>query len=278
MLFRLIGLAALCMPLVVVAAEDPITSKEKAANRRMALMQEAQADCRVSARANLSGDAIELQKTPLLRYDDPTRGIEERRTDGLLDATVWRMGKSGRPTALITLEIYRAGEARAVLCYEFLSLTSAPFELVSPRGPQWTPSSTTLKMSPLEDASSPADSGRARLTQMRQLARRFSVQEEIKDGIKIACRLLSQPIDRYAGGREDIVDGAIFAFANGTNPEAGLLLECDDKMWRFGLVRLSSAGLFARLDHKPIWEVPRITKSGEMDPYVGMPFTIDWQE
>ena len=276
---RLTYLTLLLAPVSVLSAQvADDTPKELASQRRMALMQEALADCRVEAKSSLSPAEVQLGTTPLLRYDDPTRSIEERRTDGLLDATVWRMGEQGRPTALITLELYRAGEKRAVISYEFLSLSPQSFELTSPRGPKWKPTATPLTMSSLKGAPVAAASARTRLTQMRQLARRFSVLEEIKDGNKIECRLLSQPIDRYSGGEQKVVDGAIFAFANGTNPEVGLLLECDGKGWQYGLVRLSSAALFARLDDKPIWEAPKVMKSGGLDPYVGMAYGIDWNE
>jgi hypothetical protein len=69
-------------------------------------------------------------------------------------------------------------------------------------------------------------------------------------GDSVECRLLPQPIDRYRGAEAGALDGAVFAFANGTNPELGLILECTEQAWSYGACRLSSAALVAALDGK----------------------------
>src|SRR5713101_3307313 len=92
----------------------------------------------VSSSQIQAAPALKLGKSPLLRYNDPTRQLGDT-TKGLLDAGVWRLGESGRPTALVTLEIYRVEGRTAFLCYEFASLVPSRFSLVSPRGPQWNP-------------------------------------------------------------------------------------------------------------------------------------------
>lgn len=51
------------------------------------------------------------------------------------------------------------------------------------------------------------------------------------------------------------MDGAIFVFANGTNPEMGLLLECSEKQWSYGVFRMAWASLFAQFDGKS-FDVP----------------------
>lgn len=270
---------ALCLLAAAAACgqEAPAKSQpDDAAKHRLELMLGALADCRLASKG-ISADGLAIVKSPLLRYHDPTRGMNEG-TEGLMDACLWRIGQSGRPTALVTLEIYGKGPGRAILSYEFLSLTPLPLDLSSPRGPTWAPSSTPLVMKPFSKAPPPADSARARLIQMRQLARRFSVQEELPGNNKIDCRLLAQPIDRYAGGPETLLDGAIFAFANGTNPELGLLLECSEKDWTYGIVRLSSAALQAKLDGEVCFEAAKVVKSGARDAYVGMAYPIEWKE
>ena len=269
---QLLSLTAAVVACGSVEAQSPVGV---AARRRLAWMEQAIAECRLQSK-EIPAAGLKFSEKPLLRYDDPTRGMGES-TDGLEDATVWRLGKSGRPTALVMLEFYRRGAGRAVVSYEFLSLVPSPLELTSPNGPTWTPSGTDLKMSSLEGAPPPADSPRTRLIQMRQLARRFSVHEDVNDS-KIECRLLAQPIDRYAGEPDGTVDGAIFAFANGTNPEVGLLLECREKEWSFGLCRLSAAALYVKLDDKQIWEAAKVKQSGALDSYAGMAYTIEWKE
>ncbi|HWB09212.1 MAG TPA: hypothetical protein VG826_08310 [Pirellulales bacterium] len=254
-LFAVVFLAGTMM----AAADDEVDqpAKEHAAKQRLELMQSLIADIRVSA-PNAEPEGIaKFSNRPVLRYSDQTRALFGTRH--LLDASVWRLGERGRPLALVTLEIYplRAGEGKA--SYEFISLSPSEVRMQLPTGAKWTAAHTELKMEPLADGPRPADSPTARLVQMRQLARRFSVREDVEEN-KVECRLLSQPIDRYADDTEKaetvIKDGAIFVFANGTNPEAGLVLECSDKNWSFGLFRLSSAAVFAELDGKPCFEAP----------------------
>jgi hypothetical protein len=86
---------------------------------------------------------------------------------------------------------------------------------------------------------------------MRQLARRFAARERIKDDV-IECRLLTQPIDRYQSAAEKIADGAIFAFANGTNPELGVVFESDGGRWLYGTLRFTSAESSVLLDGQPV--------------------------
>lgn len=223
---------------------------EKLAKRRFELMQSAIDDMQVSSLAIESASALKFATRPLLRYNDQTRGVQG--TNKLLDATVWRLAESGRPTALLTLEIYPVGAGKGQLFYEFVSLSPAPFSMESPRGPKWIASHTELKMERLAGGPAPAKSPPGRLTQLRELARRFSVHEDLY-GEKIECRLLTQPIDRYSDKDASIQDGAIFVFANGTNPELGLVLECSDSEWSFGAFRLSSVAVLANLDGKQVF-------------------------
>ena len=126
-----------------------------------------------------------------------------------------------------------------------------------PRRMEWTPRGTELTTAALPDARPPAESTAGRLQQMRQFARRFAVHEEYR-GDKVECRLMPAPIDRYADPEKGIRDGALFTFANGTNPELGLLLECNDREWTYGTFRMGAAALFVDLDGKSVREIPNV--------------------
>lgn len=218
------------------AASDDAPSKQ-----RMLLMEQTIAGFEIKSDAMLPKPALSFAAKPLLRYSDPTRGLTDANV--LLDASVWRLGTSGRPTALVTLELYRATGNDGVLSYEFASLSAARFALrhTEREGVAWSATGSALTMQPLDEAPRPAKTAGGRLTQMRQLARQFSVRERLLNGDVVECRLLAQPIDRYSAPDDKLLDGAIFAFANGTNPELGLLLECDGERWSYGAVRLSAA-------------------------------------
>ena len=64
---------------------------------------------------------------------------------------------------------------------------------------------------------------------------------------------MSQPLYRYSNDDSAIEDGAVFAFATGTDPELILQIEAvagaDDALrWRYAVTRRTSGGL--RLFHK----------------------------
>jgi hypothetical protein len=279
--FPIVGVLLSCGLLVgsfCRAADDSDKQeREQRSRRRLEFMQSVIDGLEVSSRDIKSDAALKLGKIPLLRYNDPTRGLGEQST-GLLDGGVWRLGETGRPTALVTLEIYRVAGGKSVLSYEFVSLVSPPLAIASPSGPAWNPAGTDLKLVRLPEAPRPADSQKTRLAQMRQMSRRFAVHETLDNGDKVECRLLSQPIDRYSDEKGGLSDGAMFVFANGTNPELGLLLECTAEQWSYGVIRLSAAALFADLDGKPFFEAPKSFGQPRSAPYLGTGHPITLEE
>jgi hypothetical protein len=231
--------------------ETQPSQAEKRAARRLEIMRGAIDDFQVRSSEIEDESALTFSDRPLLRYHDQSREAGEG-LRGVVDAALWRLGTAGRPKAIVTLEIYLADEGDPVLTYEFVSLTPQKFDMNRrAHGVQWLPHGTQLSMETLRGLAKPADTPRARLSQMRELARRFTAEEKLFEE-RISLRLLAQPIDRYDDETAGILDGAVFVFANGTNPEMGLLLECSDKQWSFGTFRLASAALFAQFDGKSI--------------------------
>jgi hypothetical protein len=237
------------------------------ARKRMGLLQGEIEAFRVVPLEASSSLNWKIGDRPLLRYHDQSREAGDG-VKGVLDAAVWRLGPTGRPKALVTLEIYLVERGNPLLNYEFVSLTSEQFELTNAHGLRWKPRGTEVTLAVLEGAPPPADSAKRRLAQMRDLARRFTVEEELGEE-KINCRLMPQPIDRYNGGTSGILDGAVFVFANGTNPEMGLILECSTDEWSYGVIRLSAAKLFAQLDGKNFLESTQPAGTPVDAPYAG---------
>ncbi|HEX5106295.1 MAG TPA: hypothetical protein VFV87_20890, partial [Pirellulaceae bacterium] len=249
-----------CVGILLVAAllgADSLPAQEQPPgedaqrNKRLTLMENSIAALEARSDEIRDKSVLTFTAKPLLRYNDPTR---EYVANLLLDATVWRLGESGRPTALVTLEMYSGSGKEGLLSFEFASLTNAGFSLrhKANENVAWRATGSAVKMSPLAEAPPPAKSAAGRLAQMRRLARDFKVHERLGDGQTVECRLLAQPINRYTSAADKISDGAIFAFANGTNPELGLLLECDDQRWSYGAVRLSSAELTLALGDREL--------------------------
>ncbi len=248
-------LLALACSLAVAAPAQ--AQENKAAADRLALMQQTLADQKWTSQ-DLPPEALQFTDKPLLRYDDPTRE--------LLDATVWRLGKNKRPTAVVTLEIYEhAGEKW--LSYEFVSLSEASARLESPHNFVWDLRGTELKMAALPSEIRPSESERTRLPQMRRLAGRFYVEEFVSTG-PVQCRLMPQPLARYSDESRGVQDGALFVFASGTNPELGLVIETDGQAWRYGTFRLSTATIHVRLDDKPPTEHPHVRDASKSPTYM----------
>jgi hypothetical protein len=254
----------LSAPFAASAEDDP------QAKRRLEAMQAAAGALEPTSSEVKAKAALTTAPRPLLRYNDPTRGgvKEESSNNVLVDAGVWRLGTEGRPTALVTLEIYRAPDGAHVLSYEFLSLTEAKFALKhKTENVRWDATGSGLSLKELPEAPKPAATPAARLAQMRQLARRFGATETFNKET-VECRLLAQPIDRYESEADKITDGAIFALANGTNPEIGIVLEADARRWRYGIIRLSSAESTVTLDGKEVAAFEKFNARGRRDgPY-----------
>lgn len=72
--------------------------------------------------------------------------------------------------------------------------------------------------------------------------------------------MLPQPLYRYESRRSDILDGAVFAFVQGTDPESLLLLEAFQKgngfEWQFAFARRTSGELEGRHQDAVVWHVP----------------------
>ncbi len=243
----------LVLGFVVFSISSTFAQEEADLKKRLEVMQAAVESLQPESTELKAKSALAVASKPLLRYSDPTRGGSNlTNTNVLLDAGIWRLGIEGRPTALVTVEIYGSPDRSRVLSYEFLSMTEKKFTLKhKTEKVHWEPSESGLVIKELPEAPKPAATAAARLAQMRQLMRRFVAKELFKKEL-IECRLLGQPIDRYQSEAETIVDGAIFAFANGTNPEIGIILESDGERWSYGILRLTSAEAGVTLDGREI--------------------------
>jgi hypothetical protein len=252
------SVALFVLGLFAFSAPAPAAEDDPKAKKQLEVMQAA-VDALEGKSADLKPKALAPVSEPLLRYSDPTRAPSV-----LLDAGVWRVGE-GRPTALVTVELYQRPNGTRVLSFEFLSLSDKKFSLKhKSEKVAWDATESGLALKELPDAPKPAATAAARLTQMRQQARRFSAKETY-NGESIECRLVAQPIDRYQSEAQKIVDGAIFALANGTNPEIGILLECDAERWSYGVLRLSGAQSAVSLDGKEVVAYEKFTAGSRTD-------------
>jgi hypothetical protein len=241
-----LALAAMLLPFGSSFAQE---KRDEAATQRAAGFLQSVAE---SMRAETSDKQIAVRQSPLLKYSDPARGY--------LAAGVWRLGETGRPAALVSLQYsLRPQIDHPVLDYELISLSGARFNVKS-RSVTLPADGTAPKFVPLEGVEKPAATEKQRLIQLRALARRFNVSEKLGDDVA-TLRFLPQPIDRYEDKKHGIIDGALFAFAYGTNPEAILALECDEEGWRYALARMAWAEVVVERDGKEVARFEQLSAS-----------------
>jgi hypothetical protein len=206
-----------------------------------------------------------LVPEPLFRYSDEPRRI--------VDATLWCWQLEGRPVALVKIEKYASGPQNQPWLYCLASLSTELIQADWPDGQRFAARQPGLTMRPLPEAPPPAESPTARLSQMKQLSRRFTaiIVQDAKRDRRDVMRLLPQPIYRYASPQQAVVDGAIFGLtATGTNPDLLLAIEWHERPagaagWQYGLAGMTSGGLSVRLDDAEVWTAP--FTAGQKGPF-----------
>jgi hypothetical protein len=206
--------------------------------------------------------ALDNPKEPVLRWTNPAVG----RVHG--NTYVWL--QNGRPVAVGCL--FRNFVPWNTFNGEMAALAGT--NLVARRDNKviWRPRDE-WKWHPVPGA--PAAAAAQRLVQMRALAGEFTV--EVLDtrnnpkGDEQTPRLLPRPLYRYDAGQTKKLDGGLFAFVLGTDPELMVLIECDTAAakpeWRFGVARMNRDAV--RLKHKgaTVWEVASLREHKPEDPY-----------
>ncbi|HLJ11321.1 MAG TPA: hypothetical protein VKU82_09030 [Planctomycetaceae bacterium] len=220
---------------------------------RLKFLQQVLRDMQVESTLEDGEDRRELkfQMTPLLRYNDPERGIA--------DSVIFRLGTRGRPIAIVTAELYDGSGRQFLLNHEFLAIDDARIRLRRDVFRWQPPKGAGLRFQPIDSETAAANNPRARLAQFKSLAARFSAREEWA-GEQTKLRLLPTPLDRYVPSDSPNSDGVVFAFVAGVNPEALLFLETDGMKFSFAWARLGAAQLESRLDDRTVWGVSGATE------------------
>jgi hypothetical protein len=261
-------------PLLILAvaqgADPPKDDKALAEEFRLFARKEASA---YTIRLQGSDQPLTLQPEPVLKWSNPVVGTI------FGDVFIWT--DHGRPEAVAS--IYRVYSAPIHRANEFHSLAFRPLVGKRDGATVWTPIKPGLELKPIPDAPAPADSASVRLRQLRALAQEFTGRQTNREGVDRDMRLLSQPVYRYENTQGALVDGGLFAFVLGTDPEVFLLIEArrspaGSLEWQFGAARMNSINL--RLYHRgqEIWSVPEITWARAFDstrPYALFTFDIE---
>jgi hypothetical protein len=227
------------------------------------------------------GDAertsVEFVANPLLHYSDLAGSAESGNT---ADGTIWAWGKTGRPVVLagVFFDSPRSGIEK--WSCELLSLADGPVTVAGGKpGWEWKPAKSDIEWKPLPDAPAAAQTQVLRARQMKEIARRFTASQTFSPTRTDQLRLMDRPLYRYADSNRGLLDGTIYSFATGTNPEVLLLLEGraadgENPVWNCGLARMTAAECEARLDDKVFWRRDPVVSWKPREPYYSM-FGLD---
>jgi hypothetical protein len=208
---------------------------------------------------------------PLLRWDNPVSNVP----DGLL--ALW-VDQHARPAAIV--QVFIAAGTKDLWLHEWQSLTTEPFQVLEGRRPYWTPRRGGITWRKVAEGEAPGESNVSRLVQMKRLARRFVAEDDFEGKSRWELRLMSTPLYRYGGtpGENGVVDGALFAFAHGTDPEALVLIEAYQDAtgtgWRYALAPMTGYALRMKLDTAEVWSIPwRQEPYDRREPFVCYPYS-----
>lgn len=237
-------------------AEEPSDAVAALRAVHLARMKEVAASIHVYSTPERKAQ-VDLVPEPVLRYADNTRQIHE--------SSLWIWGKAGRPSAILAIEFYTNEPRGPRWLYEIASLSTERIAVQRRSDLNWTADEPGLDLQPITGADPAADRPARRLLQMKELQRRFGAHEWTPGEGRIQLRPLATPLHRYESSKDKLIDGAIFSFANGTNPEIFLVLEAHQESgnsatWKFGLAQMTGAVVTVELDGKTIWN------RGEADP------------
>jgi hypothetical protein len=135
----------------------------------------------------------------------------------------------------------------------------------------WRPAATGIEFRAFPRAPSPAKTQAQRRLQIKELAEQFEVTMigwSLEKADREQLRLLPQPLYRYGGEGKDVLDGALFGYVIGTDPEAALMIEAfrtkdGNYQWQYAFVRQTSGGLEAKLQGEVVWTAEK--RPGEDD-------------
>ena len=249
---------------------DPEQKTSKVTQRHLRMLKMAEA-FRVFA-SDQADETAKLLKEPVFRWANPQRDA--------VGGEVFLWTLKGRPHAAIGIWTY--DDTAATDSYEVQSFASQPFRTSNPYR-SWNPRDSGATFKPLPLAASPGKSKALRLVQMRQLGRkRFAAAIKPNgSGQRVELRFLPTPVYRYKELPPNVIDGAVFSFAQGTDPEVFLLLEArqmersgkTQEKWYFAFGTQTSVEASASLDGKQHWTNRQLGDSFQFT--VRRPTTLD---
>jgi hypothetical protein len=239
--------ASLCgSPLAAGDADD--NQGEDARREEQARKVHRSAAQYVLSPADARATPLQFHESPVMRWSNPVGGAR--------DGAIYVWSDRHRPQAVLKLFSYDGDQFN----HEWQSLAEGA--IVAERGGAavWNPTGPGVTFRELPDAPRPAESAAARLRQMKSLAGMFNATATglARDTKPTELRLLIQPLFRIEPSSDPPrPDGALFAFAAGTDPLGLLLLEArrtkEGDRWHYAFTRMTQWAVTAQYGGKEVY-------------------------
>jgi hypothetical protein len=209
---------------------------------------------------------VERIEKPLLFYSEPTRNNDR--------GSVWGWAQEGRPVAL--LELWQNMDNRTRWFFAICNTSGRKLRARRSSAPWWHENDSASQLKDVPGAAAPSAEAPVRQRQLKLLAQKFTAHEFWNPGnSRYELRQLKRPLYTYRDEAGGILDGGLFVFANGTNPEIPLFVEArvdlkdrSKRIWQYTVGRSSHAELHLEYDGKEVFEAPRGHRVSALDqPY-----------
>jgi len=212
-----------------------------------------------------------LRSAPVLRWNQPVRGGD--------DGAVYVWLDEGRPAVIGSIFAWPRPNGVRQVVHEMHALTETPLRAEYQDREVWLVEKPALEFMRMPEATAPAPLAAQRLAQMRTLSREFTATSIDRNKSEWELRLLANPLIRYEikdrsqeeGQKERPIDGAIFSFVQGTDPEILLVLEArageGKSFWQYALARFSDLPLTVKRKDVKVWSVSTSTMNQSNAPY-----------
>jgi hypothetical protein len=230
--------------------QAPAEDEKAASAERLEFMKRSAAVYQITLGEKETG--LKLVAEPVLRWTNPVSNVPD---GGLF---LW-LGPEGRPE--LAAQVFIAAGSTDLWLHEFQSLSTEPMTVARDRRAIWHPQKPGIELKAVDDAPAPAESAVQRLAQMRAIAQNLEAADDFEGKSRWELRLLVKPLHRYGKPKTEILDGALFAFAHGTDPEVFLMVEARGAAgkyhWNYALAPMTSYAVKVSDKGKEFWSAPR---------------------
>jgi hypothetical protein len=248
-------LCNIVLTIVLALGGDPPTDGDGSADDKLRVQESTRRVLELACKYEFYSDGqqrtkLELQSQPVLTYSNPVQG------EVYGNVYVWT--DHGRPEVVGAIFDFRSEDR---MDSEFHFLASAGTAGHRDGRQFLNPGRAGVEFRPVPEVPLPAATAAGRLRQMRELAREFTVERDHPQQKREFMRMLTQPIYRYSAAAPEVVDGAMFVFVEGTDPEAFLLFEAagaEKPVWRYAFARMNLVEFWGRHKNEVIWHVDAV--------------------